>query len=129
MPAVSGRSLRIRRGTTPIVGATTDSLTINAEPIDITDKDDAGWRTLLADVGVRSLEGSISGVTKDATLIGVIMGTASALLSSHTILISGIGTFAGNFFLSNVSPTGEQAGAVTFTATVVSSGVITWTPV
>lgn len=127
MAATSGRNIRIRRGATPIAGARSDSITINAEPIDITDKDDAGWRTLLADVGVRSLEGSISGVTTDATLIAVIMGTAANLLSNHTILITGIGTFSGDFFLSNVTLTGEQADAVTFEATVQSSGTITWT--
>lgn len=127
MAATSGRNIRIRRSTTPIAGARTDTLTINAEPVDITDKDDAGWRTLLADVGVRSLEGTIAGVTLDATLIGVIMGTASSLLSNHTILITGLGTFSGDFFLSNVELTGEQEGAVEFSATIQSSGVITWT--
>ena len=69
----------------------------------------------------------MSGVTLDATLIAVIMGTASGLLSNHTILITGLGTFSGDFFLSNVALTGEQTDAVTFDATIMSSGAITWT--
>ena len=119
--------MRIRRGTTPIAGATSDNLTINNEPVDITDKDDAGWRTMLADVGVRSLEGTVEGVTNDATLIAVAVGTASSLLSNHTILITGLGTFSGDFFLSNLQLSAPQAEAVTFTATIQSSGQITWT--
>lgn len=53
--AISGRSLRISRNGSTIAGARTDNFTINNEPIDITDKDNAGWRTLLADAGSRSV--------------------------------------------------------------------------
>ena len=129
MAAGSGRNIRIRRGSTAIAGARADNLTINNEPVDITDKDDAGWRTMLNDVGVRSIDADLSGVLLDTTLIAVAMGAASGLLSNHTILISGIGTFSGDFFFSNMSITGEQADAVLFTANIQSSGTITFTPV
>jgi predicted secreted protein len=128
MAAVSGRKLRIKKGSTAVAGARTDSLTINNEPIDITDKDDAGWRTMLADVGVRSIDAEVEGVLADSTLIAVTVGAASGLLAAYTIEVDGIGDFSGNFYLNSFAITGEQADATTFTASIQSSGAITFTP-
>ena len=59
MAAIAGRKVRIKRGSTAVAGARADSFTINNEPIDITEKDDAGWRKYLADVGVRSIDAEV----------------------------------------------------------------------
>jgi TP901-1 family phage major tail protein len=128
MAAISGRKLRIKRGSTAIAGARSDSITINNEPIDITDKDDAGWRTMLADVGVRSIDCEVEGILTDSTFLALAVGTASALLEAYTIEVDGIGDFTGNFFLASFAVTGEQADATTFTASLQSSGTITFTP-
>jgi predicted secreted protein len=128
MAAISGRKLRIKRGSTAIAGARSDSITINNEPIDITDKDDAGWRTMLADVGVRSIDCEVEGILTDSTFLALAVGTASALLEAYTIEVDGIGDFTGNFFLASFAVTGEQADATTFTASIQSSGTITFTP-
>lgn len=126
MTARAGRTLRIRRGVTPIAGARSDSITINNEPIDITEKDSTGWRTLLADAGVRSIDCEVEGILEDSTLLAIAVGTSSALLESYTIAITGLGTFTGNFYLSNFAITGEMADAVTFTASIQSSGTVTF---
>ena len=118
MPAIAGRKVRIKRGSTAVAGARADSFTINNEPIDITDKDDAGWRTMLADVGVRSIDAEVEGVLTDSTLIAVSVGAAASLLSAYTLEIDGIGDFSGNFYLASFAITGEQADAVTFTASI-----------
>lgn len=123
--AISGRKLRISRAGTAIVGARTDSVTINNEPIDITDKDSLGWRTLIADVGVRSVSCEVEGILNNAALIGVSTGTASALLSACTVQIEGIGTFSGDFYLQSLALGAEQGDAITFTATLESAGAVT----
>lgn len=128
MAALSGRKVRIKRGSTAIAGARSDSFTINNEPIDITDKDDAGWRTYLADAGVRSIDCEVEGVINDSTFLALAVGTASALLEAYTIEIVGLGDFTGNFYLASFAVTGEQADAITFTASIQSSGAITFTP-
>lgn len=127
MAATAGRKLRIKKGSTAIAGARTDNLTINNEPIDITDKAASGWRTLLADAGVRSVDADVEGVITDATFLALAVGTASSLLAAYTIEIEGLGSFTGNFYLNSVALSGEQADAVTFTANIQSSGTITWT--
>jgi TP901-1 family phage major tail protein len=127
MAAISGRKVRIKKGSTAIAGARSDSITINNEPIDITDKDDAGWRTYLADVGVRSIDCEVEGIVNDSTFLALAVGTASALLDTYTLEVLGIGSFTGSFFLASFAVTGEQADATTFTATFQSSGTITFT--
>jgi predicted secreted protein len=128
MAAISGRKLRIKKGSTVVAGARTDSLTINNEPVDITDKDDAGWRTMLADAGVRSVDAEVEGVLIDSALIAVAVGTASSLLSAWTVEVDGIGDFTADWYLASFAITGEQADAVTFTASIQSSGTVTFTP-
>lgn len=127
MAAISGRKVRIKRGSTAIAGARADSFTINNEPIDITEKDDAGWRKYLADVGVRSIDCEVEGILENSTFLALAVGTASALLEAYTIDVDGIGDFTGNFYLASFAVTGEQADATTFTATIQSSGTITFT--
>lgn len=126
--AISGRSVRISREGTTIAGARTDSVTINNEPLDITDKDDAGWRTMLNDVGSRSVSCEVEGVLKNATLLTDSVGTAStALLKECVVTISGIGTLTGDFYLQGLQIGAEQADVVTFSATLESGENMTAT--
>jgi TP901-1 family phage major tail protein len=125
--AISGRKLRIIRDGVTVVGARTDNFTISNEPIDITDKDDAGWSTMLADAGVRSIEADVEGVLKDATLITNATGSSSLLLKSCVLDVEGIASFTGSFYLNSLELGGEQEDAVTFSATLASSGAITAT--
>jgi predicted secreted protein len=125
MAALSGRKLRIKKGSTAIAGARTDNLTINNEPVDITDKDDLGWRTMLSEAGVRSVDATVEGVIVDDVLIEAVM--ASNLISAYTVEIDGIGDFTADWFISSLELGGEQADAVTFTANIQSSGTVTYT--
>jgi predicted secreted protein len=106
MAATAGRKMRIKKGGTSIAGARADNLTINNEPIDITDKAASGWRTMLADVGVRSIDCEVEGILTDSTFLALAVGTASALLEAYTLELDGIGDFTGNFFLASFAVTG-----------------------
>ena len=134
MVAEAGRALLIdiddfAGGTeAEITGQTTGSITVNREPIDITTKSDAGVRTLLADIGVFSAEISIEGILEDSTFASVAFDDAPTDLGACTITVGSIGTITGSFFLSNFAITGEDgANAIGFTATLVSSGSVTFT--
>ena len=121
--ALSGRALRISRNGVSIVGARTDNVTLNNEPLDITDKDDSGWRTLLADAGARSVSCEVQGVLKDDALIADATGDATTvLLTECVVTISGLFTLTGDFYLQGLQLGAEQADAITFTATLESSG-------
>lgn len=119
--AKSGRAVRINRNGVNVVGARTDSLTVNNEPLDITDKDDGGWRTMLADVGARTISCEIEGVLKDSTLMADAVGSpTTTLLRECIVTIDGIGTITGDFMLQNLQIGAEQGDVVTFTATLES---------
>lgn len=112
-----------------IAGCQSKTITINNEPIDITSDDDSGYRTLLGTAGVRSVDISLEGVTKDATLIAAASAASPTLLKSYEIVIDGVGTLAGSFYAVNVelgAPTGD---ATTFSMSLQSSGTFTWTAV
>ena len=130
MAAGSGRRVRISSVTgeaaVAILGSRSDTLTINNEPIDVTDKDSAGWTTMVADVSVRNVGLAVEGVLKDGTLMAVAMGAGSGLLSDYEIEVESIGTFTGDWFLSSFETGGAHDGENTFSASLASSGAITY---
>jgi predicted secreted protein len=126
--AKSGRKIRIRQlsgmSAVPVAGARTDNLAIAAQAIDVTDKDDAGWRTLLAEAGSRTITADVEGVLTTDALLTVSVGAGSSLLADHSVEIENIGLIAGDFFLTNVALTGQMADAVTFTGTLESGELL-----
>jgi TP901-1 family phage major tail protein len=132
MAKMPGRKVNIWAGATatgaPIAGGREHGITINNEAIDVTDKDSAGWRTLLADPATRSVDVSFSGLMDGATYVALALGaTTSALLADYTVKIEGAGTFTGDFHLSSVELGTPHDDAVELTMTLASSGAITWT--
>jgi TP901-1 family phage major tail protein len=119
----SGRDLRISRDGVPVAGARSDNLTLNGEAVDITDKDSAGWRTLLSGFGVKSVSGEVAGVLKNGALAGDIIAGDSPM-KSHTVQVADLAVLFGDFKLLSYVPTGSHDGAVEFTATLESSGAI-----
>jgi len=126
MPAISGRKVRVKRGSTYVAGAKAETIKINNETIDITSKDSSAWRTYLADVGLRSIDAEVKGIITDSTYLALVVGTASALIDTYTLEVLGIGSFTGSFYLNGIEISGEHDGAAEFTATFQSSGTITF---
>lgn len=134
MAKVAGRKVKLYSGSgsskTLVAGGRTDNLTINNEPIDVTDKGDDGWRTLLADASVRSVDLSFEGLMDGQTLIGLALSeNTAALLAAYTIEIAGVGSVAGTFHLSSVEIGAPHDDATELTANFASSGVIEFTAV
>ena len=132
MVAVAGRKIRIYLGETVaggtlVAGARSDSITINNEAIDITDKGDDGWRVFLNDASVRTVEMSVEGILKGDTLVSKALGVTTNLLDDYIIDIDGIGTVAGEFHFSSMEIGAPHDDAATFSATIASSGEITFT--
>lgn len=128
MAASAGRELLIKKGVSVIAGVRTKTVTINGEPIDVTSDDDSGFRTLLASAGLRSIDLSVEGVTKDATLRAIVAGVSSQLLTDISIEYPNGDTIDGDFYLVNIEESGEYQDALTFSASLQSSGPFTYTP-
>lgn len=128
MTAQAGRELLIKKGVSVIAGVRTKTVTINGEPIDVTSDDDSGFRTLLGSAGLRSIDLSVEGVTKDAVLRAIVAGNSSQLLTDITVEYPNGDTIDGDFYLVNIEESGEYQDAVTFSASLQSSGAFTYTP-
>lgn len=132
MAKVAGRKVKLYSvsGTseTLVAGGRAHGISINNEPIDVTDKGDDGWRTLLADASVRSVDISFEGLMDGATLIGLALGTSTAaLLADYKVTIDGVGSIAGDFHLSSVELGSPHDDATELSGTLASSGAVTWT--
>lgn len=127
MAGANGRALTIDWDSTTLVGVRTKGYTITNDYVDVTTDDDDGWRTLLADPGLRSVEATTGGISSDQVLIAEMMKSNITGEPLTIQLPTTTGTLAGTFLCSSFEQTGEHDGAVEFSATFMSSGVVTYT--
>ena len=128
MAGSNGRELTIEWGAGPttLVGVRTKGYTITNDYVDVTTDDDDGWRTLLSDPGLRSVEVTTGGVSSDQVLIADIMNANVTAKTLHIEFPVTTGNIVGNFLVSSFEQTGEHDGAVEFSATFMSTGLLTY---
>lgn len=127
MAAASGRALTIDWDSVVIAGVRTRGYTITNDYVDVTTDDEVGWRTLLTQPSMRSVEVTVGGLTKNQILLAAIMAASITGETTTVNLPTTTGTLAGNFVISSYEETGEHDGAVEFTATFMSAGTVTYT--
>lgn len=125
MAGANGRALQIKWDSVTLVGVRTKGWTATADLVDVTTDDDNGWRTLLATPGLKSVEVTVGGISSDQVLINEFFNGTGETLTGE--LPTTTGTIAGTFYLSSFEQTGEHDGAVEFSATFMSSGVVAYT--
>lgn len=138
MAAQKGRELLLKvedspaAGTfTTVGGLRTNTFTINNEAVEITTKDSLGKRRLLEGAGVNSISISGEGVAQDDTPLSLVLAAAQDNTHLNFQLIDPAttngGTYEGEFMIESFEQTGEYNGAVNFTITLQSAGVISFT--
>ena len=126
----SGRTMLVKKGATTLASVRSKSVTWNGTPVDVTTDDDAGATTYLADeFASTSLEMSVEGLTDDDVLHDIAFGVGNSAkhLSDITLVTSSGDTISGTFILTNYAETGAYEDAITFTATLIRSGIHTVT--
>ena len=109
--------------------ARSKTLTVGSESIDITQDCDGAFRKLMNEPASRFLDMSIEGVlTQDDWLLQALGTSSSVFLNEYTMVIPSVGSITGDFFISNYELGAPHDDAVTFSATVQSSGEWTFTP-
>jgi TP901-1 family phage major tail protein len=127
MAGANGRALTIDWDSVTLVGVRTRGYTITNDYVDVTTDDDDGWRTMLSDPGLRSMEVTVGGISSDQVLIAEIMKASITGEPLSVGLPTTTGTLAGDFLLSSFEQNGEHDGAVEFSATFMSTGEVTYT--
>ena len=137
MAAQQGKALLMKIGNaaspevfTTIGGMRSNTLTMNDEMVDVTNKDSAGARTILAQGGVNSITIAGSGVFTDSASETTLKGKFNvSALTNYQFLVPNFGTFTGSFMLTSLEYAGEYNGEVTYSFTFESSGAITFATV
>lgn len=112
---------------TTVGGLRSTSISHNEEAVDVTNKDSAGIRELLANGGVQSVSVSGSGVFTDATSETTLKTAFGAsAFSNYEIVIPDFGTYQGKFMIASLEYAGEYNGEVTYSVTLESSGTISF---
>src|SRR5690606_1159909 len=127
--------LKVGDGSTPevfttVAGLRTTSLSINAEMIDVTDKDSEDqMRELLDGGGVKSM--TITGAGEfedDASQTALEEKALSGEIANYQITFESGRTYQGAFQVTNIEYTGEYNEAHTYSVTLESSGKVTVAP-
>ncbi len=119
-----GRDLLASWGGVAVGGMREKSVKINGEAIDVTSDDDAGWRKLLTVPGQKQVDIQVSGVTKSQALKSdVFAGTTTKTL---VLTYPGGSTLSATFFLQSYDEKGSYKDAVTYEASFMSSGPVSF---
>jgi TP901-1 family phage major tail protein len=106
-----------------VAGLQTTTLSINNEVVDVTNKDSAGWKTLLAGAGVQSIQLSANGTAVSDATFATLQGYAQVQSINAFQMVYGNGdTVSGNFQISKFEISGTYNKEQTFTCTLESSG-------
>lgn len=119
-----------------VAGIREKGISLSGEAVDITNDDSNGWRQLLDGAQVNGVELTCSGVLLDDTLRADWFSGASTTgkrMQAATFEYpletgeSTAATIAGTFYLQEYSETGNHDGEITFEATFMSNGAVTYT--
>ncbi|MEC9346061.1 MAG: phage major tail protein, TP901-1 family [Pseudomonadota bacterium] len=114
-----------------VAGIRTTSLSINREPIDITDQQSANrWREYLAQIATKSISVSGAGVFQDDGSGDTSLKNAAldeTAMQRFQCVVPDFGTFEGSFHITSFEYSGEHTDAVQFSISLESGGAITFT--
>lgn len=130
----AGRSFVLKKGNgaspevfAAIGGARSTSLSINNNPVDVSDASSV-YQKMLATGGIQSMEVSLDGVCKDNAMFEALELAAVNRTASNYQMTSGSGAvFEGTFVITSFQRTGPHDGAETFSASFSSHGQIEYT--
>lgn len=137
MAAQQGKALLMKIGNaaspevfTTIGGMRSNTLTMNDEMVDVTNKDSSGARSILAQGGVNSITIAGSGVFTDSASETTLKGKFNvSALTNYQFIVPNFGTFTGKFMLTSLEYAGEYNGEITYSFTFESSDAITFATV
>lgn len=113
---------------TQIACQRTTSFSINGTTVDVTNKDSAGFMTLLADAGTTNASASIEGVYLDDTTITNLFDKCVAKsIDQYTIVYANGDYIEFTAQVPSFENSGEKDGETTYSASFESSGAFSRT--
>lgn len=124
----NGTLFAIYKDGTKVTHSTNFSFDINADVIDVTTKDSAGWRELLS--GLRSFSGSGDFLYSENGAVNFEdffdeINTRSSFTARWTSNVSGDVYYEGTVWVTNLGMSGGVEDAMSYTLQVEGTGTIT----
>ena len=132
MPAEKGSAFLLKVGDGAVVpvyatvaGLRTTQLSINGDPVVITNKGSGGWRELLSGAGVRSVSVSGAGVfTGSAAETRLKANALGGVPDDYELSFESGEKMRGKFLLSRLDYAGDFNGERSYTLALESSGQV-----
>ncbi len=132
MPAEKGSAFLLKVGDgapvpayTTIAGLRTTQLSINGDPVVITNKASGGWRDLLSGAGVRSVSVAAAGVFTGSNAEMTIKSNAlSGQIDAYELSFEGGERMQGKFLVTRLDYAGDFNGERSYTLALESSGPV-----
>lgn len=130
MAGFNGRELTIDWSAATLVGVQSKTISNTNTLVDVTTDDDAGWRTLLADPGLKAVDVTVSGVSSDEVLLAEFYNasvTGETLQVDLPSSLAAPGNLSGTFLLVSFNQEATHDGSYNFEAQFQSTGAVTYT--
>jgi TP901-1 family phage major tail protein len=133
MTAQKGSALLLKVGAVAgspvtVAGSRNNSIKLANEMVDVTNKDSAGYRTLLQGAGTQSISLSIDGTAVNDAAFSTLQNNAfNNTISTYSVFFDNGDTLEGSFQITSFEVAGAYNKEQTFTATLESSGSWTFT--
>jgi TP901-1 family phage major tail protein len=132
MPAEKGSAFLLKVGDgasvpvyTTLAGLRTTQLSINGDPVVITNKGSGGWRELLSGAGIRSVSVSGAGVfTGSVAETRVKTNALSGMIDVYELSFESGERLRGRFLVSRLDYAGDFNAERTYTLSLESSGQV-----
>ena len=113
-----------------MAGLRATRISLNAETVDVTSLESAGWRELLAGAGVKAASVTGSGVFRDqATDARAQQIFFNGEVPSFQVIVPSFGVIQGLFQITAIEYSGTYNGEATYDMTLASAGVLTFTAI
>lgn len=131
MAGFNGTAFTFDWDSVTLVGVRTRSLTVSNEYVDVTTDDSNGWKTLLSDPSIRSVEVTVGGILTNEALLADVMAaniSGKPLTAKLPTALSTQGTLDGDYLITSYGQEASYDGSVEFSVTFASTGEIIYTP-
>ena len=113
-----------------MAGLRATRVSLNAETVDVTSLESAGWRELLAGAGVKAASVTGSGVFRDqATDARAQQIFFNGEVPNFQVIVPNFGVIQGLFQITAIEYSGTYNGEATYDMTLASAGVLTFTAI
>lgn len=108
-----------------VAGLKTTQLSVNGDPVVITNKDSGGWRELLTGAGVRSVSVAASGIFTGSAAEGRVRNLAlGGAIEAYELSFESGERMRGNFLVTRLEFAGDFNGERNYTLALESSGEV-----